>query len=392
MSEFDVDAITLAALRQRTSAKWRVYEPDVIPAWVAEMDFPLAEPISAALYGAIDRSDVGYRWIGELPDSLAGFAGATWGWDINPDHVVVLPDVLTSVAQAIWALTAPGEGVVVNTPVYPPFFSTVRDICGRTLVDVPLLQDRQGRYELDLEGLAEAFARPDVTGYLLCSPHNPTGLTPSAETLTSIAQLALLHGVAVIADEIHAPLAHPGTVHTPFLTVSSDDLNAVSLISASKAWNIAGAKCAQVVAGSQRVMDIMAERVPLEVTYATGHFGVLASIAAYREGGPWLEKVRGLIAANALAVHEHVAAAMPAVRYLPPASSYLGWMDFSDSAIIGDPAEFLLERARVAVSSGPTFGAGGEGFVRLNFGTTPAILAEILERMSRALPNRGIDA
>ena len=386
MSAFDVDAISLASLHQRASAKWRAYEPDVIPAWVAEMDFPLAEPIAAALHDAIDRSDVGYRWIGELPDALASFADATWGWNINPEHVIVLPDVLTSIAQAILLLTAPGDGVVVNTPAYPPFFSTVRDICGRELVDVPLLRDPSGHYELDLEGLAAAFARPEVTAYLLCSPHNPTGLTPSADTLATIAELALVHGVAVIADEIHGPLAHPGTVHTPFLTVSSGDLTAVSLVSASKAWNIAGAKCAQMVAGSTRVMDIMAERVPLEVTYATGHFGVIASIAAYRGGGPWLEQVRAQIAANAHAVHEHVTASLPSVRFVPPASSYLAWMDFSATGIAGDPAEFILERSRVAVSAGPTFGAGCDGFIRLNFGTSPAILAKVLSRITHSLP------
>ncbi|MSV75006.1 MAG: aminotransferase class I/II-fold pyridoxal phosphate-dependent enzyme, partial [Actinobacteria bacterium] len=235
------------------------------------------------------------------------------------------------------------------------------------------------------DGLAAAFERPEVTAYLLCSPHNPTGLTPSAGTLVAIAALALEHGVAVIADEIHAQLAHLGTIHTPFLTVASDGLTAVSLVSASKAWNIAGAKCAQVVAGSQPVMDILAERVPLEVTYATGHFGVLAAIAAYRDGGPWLEQVRTQITANALTVHERVVESMPAVRYSAPASSYLGWMDFSAYGMGDDPSGFFLEHARVALSAGPTFGQGGDGFVRLNFGTSPAILDEILARMSRSL-------
>lgn len=392
MMEFDVEAITLAELRRRTSAKWRAYDSDVIPAWVAEMDYPLAAPIASALHAAIDRSDVGYRFIGELPDALAEHSMATWGWAVDPAHVVILPDVLTSVAQAIAVLTAPGDGVVVNTPVYPPFFSTIRDISRRVIVDVPLLRDPDGRYELDLDGLAAAFERPEVTAYLLCSPHNPTGLTPSADTLAAIAALALEHGVAVIADEIHAQLAHPGVVHTPFLTVASGELTAVSLVSASKAWNIAGAKCAQIVAGSQRVADILAERVPLEVTYATGHFGVLAAIAAYREGGPWLEQVRAQIAVNAQAIQAIVVASMPEVRYAAPASSYLGWMDFSAYGLGDDPSEFFLERARVALSAGPTFGEGGDGFVRLNFGTSPAILDEILGRMSRSLDSRGAHA
>ena len=166
----------------------------------------------------------------------------------------------------------------------------------------------------------------------------------------------------------------------------------MSLVSASKAWNIAGAKCAQIVAGSQRVMDILAERVPFEVTYATGHFGVLAAIAAYRDGGPWLEQVRAQIAVNAQAVHAWVAASMPEVRYGAPASSYLAWMDFSAYGIGDDPSEFFLEHARVALSAGPTFGQGGDGFVRLNFGTSPAILDEILGRMSRSLDSRGAHA
>ena len=389
MTTFDADAFTLDSLRRRSSAKWRYYEADVIPAWVAEMDFPLADPIAQVLHEAIDASDLGYRWVGELPDALAEFSLEAWGWTIDPAHVLALPDVLTCIAQTIDAFTEVGDGVVINSPVYPPFFSTVRDITRRAIVDVPLLRDDQGNYDVDIDGLAAAFARPDVTAYLLCSPHNPTGTTPTADQLRAIGDLALRHNVMVIADEIHAPLAHPGTVHTPFLAAAPDGLVAVSLVSASKAWNIAGIKCAQVVAGSQSVMDTLTERVPLEATYATGHLGVLAAIAAYRRGGPWLDQVRDLIARNSQDVHRAVSAEMPGVRYAPPASSYLGWLDFSETSVRDDPAAFFLEEARIGLSPGHTFGAGGEGFVRLNFGTSPAILAEILERMGAALSARG---
>jgi cystathionine beta-lyase len=385
MSRSINDGITLEALRARTSTKWRTYDPDVIPAWVAEMDFVLAEPIAAVLHEAVSASDTGYRWVGELPQALAGFARRTWSWDLNPEHVMALPDVLTCVVQALEALTRVGDGVVINTPVYPPFFSTVRDITKRTVVDVPLARDTAGRYSFDLDALATAFARPDVTAYLLCSPHNPTGTTPSAEELTTIALLAQRHRVVVIADEIHAPLAHPGTVHTPFLSVCPSDLTAVSLISASKAWNIAGLKCAQIIAGSQSVMDTLVERVPIETTYATGHFGVLAAIAAYSDGEPWLDQVREQIAENARIVQAHVSASMPGVRTDAPASSYLAWLDFTETEWAPDPAEFLLARARVGVSAGAPFGEASGGFVRLNFGTSPAILEVILERMSSAL-------
>lgn len=385
MSRSINDGVTLEALRGRTSTKWRTFDSDVTPAWIAEMDFSLAEPIAAVLHQAVTASDTGYRWVGELPLALAGFARRTWSWDLDPDRVIVLPDVLTCVVQALQALTQVGDGVVINSPVYPPFFSTVRDIAQRSIVDVPLTRDPAGRYDFDLDALAAAFARPEVTAYLLCSPHNPTGTTPSAEVLTFIASLAQRHGVVVIADEIHAPLAHPGTVHTPFLSVCPTDLPAVSLISASKAWNTAGLKCAQIVAGSQSVMDTMVERVPIETTYATGHFGVLAAIAAYNDGQQWLDEVREQIAENARIVQAHVAASMPGVRTDPPTSSYLSWLDFTETEWAQDPAGFLLDRARVGVSAGAPFGATGEGFIRLNFGTSPAILEVILNRMSTAL-------
>ena len=385
MSRSINDGVTLAALRGRTSAKWRMYEPDVIPAWIAEMDFALAEPIATVLHQAVNASDTGYRWADELPQALAGFARRTWSWDLDPEHVMVLPDVLTSVVQALEVLTEVGDGVVINSPVYPPFFSTVRDITKRTIIDVPLARDTSGRYAFDLDALAVAFAMPGVTAYLLCSPHNPTGTTPSAEVLRAIAALAQRHGVVVIADEIHAPLTHPGTVHPPFLSICPTDVAAVSLISASKAWNTAGLKCAQIVAGSQSVMDTLVKRVPIETTYATGHFGVLAAIAAYNDGQQWLDQVREQIAENAHTVQAHVATSMPGVRTDPPTSSYLAWLDFTETEWAQDPAAFLLVRARVAVSAGAPFGKASEGFIRVNFGTSPAILAVILERMTMAL-------
>lgn len=383
MTAFDVDAITLDALRERQSAKYRQYEPDVIPAWVAEMDFPLAEPIARALHAAIDRSDTGYRSADGLAEALADYADATWGWAIPRERVVAIPDVLTGVAQAITMLTEPGEGVVINPPVYAPFFSTIREITGRTVVEVPLtLSD--DRYSLDLDGLADAFARPEVTAYLLCSPHNPTGTVPSRDELLAISALAHECGVAVIADEIHAPLTMPGVTHTPYLSVAPSDARAISLIAASKAWNLAGLKCAQMV-GTDLTADVISRRLPLEVTYGTGHLGVIAAVAAYREGGPWLEQVRGILDGNRRLLGQLLAEHVPGAVYVAPEASYLAWIGLPGWG--DDPALRILKEARVALNRGPTFGPGGDGHVRMNLATSPAILTQIVERIGRLAPS-----
>lgn len=384
MTEFDVEAIDLTVLRDRQSIKYRAYGADVIPAWIAEMDFPLAEPISRALHDAIDRSDTGYPSGMGLREAFSEFAARTWQWDVPAARVIGVPDVLSGVEWAIRLLTAPGDGVVINTPVYPPFFSTIRDIVERTIVEVPLARSADGAYSLDLPALAEAFARPDVTALLLCSPHNPTGTVPSRAELEQIASLAHEYGVVVIADEIHAPLVLAGAQHTPYLSVAGADANAVALVAASKAWNLPGLKCAQLVA-TERTAPIMRDGLPKEVVYATGHLGVIATVTAYREGDPWLQQVLGILDRNRILLGELLAAHVPRAGYVMPEASYLAWVDLRAYDVGDDPSERLLKQARVALNAGPTFGPGGAGHVRLNMATSPAILTQIVERIGGAL-------
>ncbi len=381
MAAFDVDAIDLATLRQRLSAKYQAFDADVIPAWVAEMDFPVAAPVAQALHAAVDRSDLGYRTPMGLPEALSEFARREWAWQVPADRVALIPDVLAGVTHSLKMLTAPGDGVVVNTPVYPPFFSTVRDVAHRTLVEVPMLVGDDGSSGWDLPGLEAAFARPDVTAFLLCNPHNPTGSVAARDTLAAIAELALHHGVAVVSDEIHGPLALPGAVHIPYLTVADDEAVAVALVSASKAWNMPGLKCAQII-GSGSTATSVCDRVPLDVTYATGHLGVIAAEAAYRYGGPWLDDVVSILDGNRRLLGDLLAEHLPRARYAPPEASYLAWIDFREYGLGDDPAAVFVERARVALSPGPTFGNGGEGFARLNMATSPAILTEIVRRIA----------
>jgi cystathionine beta-lyase len=384
MPSFDPDAVDLATLRGRLSAKYQAYPADVLPAWVAEMDFPLAPPIAAALHAAIDRSDTGYPSGVGVADALVAFADASWGWRPDPSRVLVLPDVLTGLAQSLRSLTEPDDAVVLTPPVYPPFFSTVEQVSVRRVVEVPMAGDARHGYVLDLEGLAAAFARPDVTAFVLCSPHNPTGTVPTRAELETIAGLAARHGVVVVADEIHAPLVLPGATHTPYLSLAGDDAPAVSLVSASKAWNLPGLKSSQVVATAP-ALRLLRERVPQEAFYSAGHLGAIGAVAAYSAGADWLAEVVAAIDVNRRLLADLLAARLPEVGYVPPQATYLAWLDLRSVVDGDDPARTLLDRGRLAVSGGLPFGAGGAGHVRLNLATSPAVVAEIVDRMVTAL-------
>ena len=362
----------------RTSAKWKAFDADLLPLWVAEMDYPLAPPIARALHDAIDRSDTGYRWDAGLPQALAGFAERRLDWTIDPARVTTIGDVLVAMAESLRHLAEPGR-VVITPPVYPPFFSVVTRIVGRDVVEVRLVDDNQ----LDLAGLESAFARPDVTAFLLSSPHNPTGTIHSRETLETVARLARAHDVVVVADEIWAPLPLDGRSVSPYLTLGEDLTGPdVSLVSASKAFNLAGLKCAQMVVGSQATADRLKERMPMEVTYSASHLGVIAQIAAYNDGDGWLDETLAQISTNAHLLGDLLAREIPAIRYTPPEASYLAWLDCRELGLGDAPAIAFREQGRVALNDGCEFGTQGRGFVRLNLATTPDVIEEAVARMA----------
>lgn len=368
-----------ADLRRRTSVKWRHHPPDVLPLWVAEMDVPLAAPVTDALREAVTLGDTGYA-SGAAPyaEALDGFASARWGWRVRTELTRLVPDVMLGAAELVRLLTGPGDAVVVNPPVYAPFFAMVRRL-DRRLVEAPLGPD--GR--LAPRTLDAAF-RAAVEGgrravFLMSSPHNPTGTVHTAGELATVARLAETHGVRVVADEIHGPLVPPGATFTPYLTVPGAE-RGFSLFSASKAWNLAGMKAAVAVAGEAAADDLA--RLPAEVETGASHFGVLAHVAALRDGTPWLDELLDGLAANRELLGQLLAERLPAVRYRPPAGTFLAWLDCSRLGLGRDPAAAFLERGRVALVPGPVFGPGGAGHARLNFATSPAILADAVDRMA----------
>jgi len=343
------------------------------------MDTLLAPPIRQALVEAVEMGDTGYAAPGDLRAAFSEFARSRFGWAVDPAWVTVIPDVMTGVGALLDLVTAPGDGVVITTPIYPPFFARLT-MAGRRIVEAPLAWSYSDGYRLDLENLATAFAEPSVTACLLSNPHNPTGLVFSPDELLAIASLAERHDVRLLVDEIHAPLVYPGAVHTPILSLaafSSAAARACALYSASKAWNLPGLKAALLVVGPAAELEI-----PREILWGTGLFGVIASSAAFTAGVPWLDSLLAGLDANRMLLASLLASAVPDVGYRPPASTYLAWLDCRALGLGDDPAAVLLERGRLALSSGTAFGSSGNGFVRLNFATSPSILREAVARFA----------
>jgi cystathionine beta-lyase len=378
-----VEEVSLRELRRRTSAKWRTYPPDVLPLPVAEMDFPLAGPVAEALHAAIRRSDVGYASPNSgLAEALAGFTARRWGWQVDPAHVALAPEVGVAVVEVLRLLARPGDQIVINPPVYDSFFPWAAE-AGCRLVEVPLRRTGDG-WALDLDAMESAF-RDGVRVHLLCSPHNPTGTVHRRRDLERLAALAARYGVTVLSDEIHAPLLLPGRTHHPFVSVSPEAaVHGMVFTSTSKAWNLAGLKCAAIVTADPATRRLV-ERLPEELPWRAGHLGVLASIAAFQHGEPWLEEVLGVLDHHRRYLAELLAARIPAIRYRPPDASYLAWLDCTALGLGDDPSAAFLSRARVALSSGPSFGRPGVGHVRLNMATSRQILAAAVDRMATAV-------
>jgi cystathionine beta-lyase len=390
-----LEELTWAQLRLRTSMKWRAHPADVLPLWVAEMDVNLPPTVADALRRAIDIGDTGYPSGTAFAEAVSEFASRRWQWhDLEVARTALVPDVMLGVVETLRLVTDRGDTVVVNPPVYAPFYAFVSHD-GRRVLEAPL--SAEGR--IDLDALEDAFAGARSGGgkvaYLLCNPHNPTGTVHTADELRGVAERARRFGVRVVSDEIHAPVILPGSQFTPYLTVPGAE-DAFALISASKAWNLSGLKAALAIAGPEAAADL--GRMPEEVSHGPSHLGIIAHTEAFSTGDEWLDGLLDGLHANRALLGDLVAERLPGVKYQRPQGTYLAWLDcrqlgFDEEAagglaVVADlsgPALWFLEHARVALSSGHVFGTGGAGRVRLNFATSQAILTEAVSRMERAL-------
>jgi cysteine-S-conjugate beta-lyase len=371
----------LPVLRQRRSAKWRSYPDDTLPLTVAEMDYPLAPVIADQLRDAVNRSDTGYAKADPgLGESLAGFSARRWSWQIDPAQVTAVADVGVGVSELLRVITAGGGSVVISPPVYPPFFGWVGE-SGARLIEAPLARGEQG-WGLDLDLLEREFAA-GAAAYVLCNPHNPVGRVHTPEELGALVELAHRYGVIVISDEIHAPLVLPGATFTPLLSVPGAADTAISVLSASKAWNLAALKCACIVTAGPAMASIVTE-LPPDTRWRVGHFGVIAAVAAWSEGDPWLDLLLRTLDARRSQLGMLLNTALPEILWSPPQATYLAWLDCNALGDDDVPRNIFLERGQVALEPGPRYGTPGGGFVRLNFATSGRILSAAIDAMAHA--------
>lgn len=386
MAHAKLDDLDLDVLRSRKSEKWHTYPPEILPAWVAEMDFPLAAPIERVLRQAVDRWDVGYpiapRDTG-LPEAFAERMADRFGWTIDPARVEILSEVVQGLYVALCAFAEPGQGAVVQTPIYAPFLTAVRET-GRRLDENRLVFGPE-RWEIDWDGL-EATIDAQTRVLLLCNPHNPTGRVLDRTDLERLAETVLRHDLVVVTDEIHADLVLDGRRHVPFATLGPEIAErTVTLTSASKAFNIAGLRCAVAHFGSRALQQRFGAAFPRHVRGGIGILGLYATIAAWREGQPWLDEVVAYLEGNRDHLGRELPERFPGIRFHPAEGTYMTFLDCSALGLDPSPATRFYREGRVALSDGKVFGAGFEQFARLNFATSRAILDQVLDRMAAAL-------
>lgn len=388
MSDRKITTPTLSQLQTHRSEKWRAHPHEILPLPVAEMDFPVAQPIRDVLTEMVTTSDMGY--LGSIPEmgtSFAGFAQRRWHWSVEPSFVRIATDVGVAVVELLRVFTKPGEKVLISSPIYQNFYTWINET-SIEMVDVPFLKDTQAvdgtGWSHDWPEIEKAY-QAGIKVHLLCSPHNPLGKVYTPEDLLKIIALAKQYNVVVISDEIHAPLTFKEQPFTPFLALGSDAAAVgIAVTAASKGWNIAGLKCAIIISQSQEMHERL-DQLPPAMHYRASLLGAFATVAAFEKGDEWLDSVLEILDQNRKLVADLIVLKMPAIGYAIPHCSYLAWLDMSKLNLGEDPGAALIERAQVAFNSGQIYGALGKDYVRLNFATSPEIITEAFERMSRSL-------
>jgi cystathionine beta-lyase len=379
--------VTVEELRAAGGLKWSLH-PEAIGAFVAEMDFGTAPPVAAAMHAAIDAGLLGY-----LPEHLAtrmatawsGWAADHYGWEVPPERVRPLADVMAGLEAAVRHFSEPGAPVILPTPAYMPFL-VVPPILGRRVIEVPM-RIEAGRSVYDLDALQAAY---DAGGSLLvlCNPHNPIGRVLERAEMEAVAEVVERNGGRVFSDEIHAPLVYDGHQHVPYASLSPvTAAHTVTAVSASKAWNLPGTKCAQLVLSTEADAATWRE-VGLRFEQGASNLGVVAAIAAYEDGGPWLKEVLAYLDGSRRLLGELLAGQVPEIGYTAPEGTYLAWLDCRALGLGDHPADYLLERAGVAMTDGTLCGEAGAGFVRFTLATPRPVIEETVARLAGALRRR----
>lgn len=371
----------LDRLRQLDGAKWSRYGEEVLPAWVADMDFASPDCALDAMHRVITRSDIGYnlRAVRALPRAFADWQERHHGWRPEVDRVQLYNDVLHALEYAIWHLTEPGDGIVLLTPIYPPFIKIVNE-AGRRIVDCPL-DPETARFDGDT---LRSVVDEHTAIVLWCNPHNPTGRVFDDTELAELATVADEHDLLVVADEVWADLVHPGATHRPVATVPGLAERSITVSSASKSFNLAGLRCAVAHVGSDRAREVLDRHPPR----LRGHVNTLAAeatLACWSDGGPWLDELRLHLVEQLDHLAARLGAELPELNWRPPQATYLAWLDGRPLGLDDEFASVVFDRGKLALSPGLDFGPRGVGHARINVATSRAILDQIVDRLVAAV-------
>lgn len=377
--------------RASDSIKWNAYPADVIPMWVADMDFISPEPVIEALKARVEHGFFGYpvglsghpEQLAGLRESIVNWLATRHHWRVRPETIVFVPGVVTGFNLACKAFASPQEAVLIQTPVYGPILHVSKEV-GIQASAMELTRAADGSYAVDYDRFAASLT-PETRLFLLCNPHNPVGKVFSPDELRCMAELCLRHKALIISDEIHGDLVYSETRHTPIAALNPEIAQStITLMAPSKTFNLAGLQCSFAIIENEalrkRYLEARSGLVPW-----VNLFGLAAGEAAYRAGGPWLDETLAYLEGNRDALASFVQTRLPGVRMSPVQGTYLAWLDFRQAGLPENVYQFFLEKARVALIDGATFGPGGEGFARLNFACPRPLLMEALERMESAL-------
>lgn len=373
--------------RHTDSAKWAYFADDVLPLWVADMDFISPEPVIRALREYVERGLFGYALSAPqaLREVIVERLERLYGWKVAPDALLFPTGVVTGYDQACHALLGPDDALLIQTPVYPPFLNAAK-WAGAQSQEMELTRDAAGYYTVDLDRFAAAIT-DRTRAFLLCNPHNPVGRVFTPAELTAMAEVCLRRDVFIISDEIHGDLIYSGHQHRPIASLAPEiEARTITVMAPSKTYNIPGLGCAVAIIPNKELRRRYQE-AHKGLTGHVNNLGYVAALAAYRDGQEWLDACLRYLEANRDFVYRYVAEKLPQLAVSPIEGTYLAWLDCRRAGLPADvaPGKFFLEKAKVALNEGATFGPGGEGFVRLNFGCPRAILEEALERMRVAL-------
>ena len=370
--------------RGTDSVKWGLYEQDVLPLWVADMDFVSPPAVITALQRRVEHGVFGYAMESkELKELILARMENLYQWKIRLEDIVLLPGVVAAFNLVCQAVTSPGESILIQPPVYPPFFQAPRYAQARTLFnEVRVMED--GKYGINLEEF-ESTLEKDTRCFLLCNPHNPIGRVYNRQELSAMAEICLRHHMVICSDEIHSDLVYQGASHVPIASIDAEIADqSVTLIAPSKTYNIAGLECSALICTNADLREKI-QHARRGLLGGVNALGMVAGAAAYREGDEWLREVLAILESNRDFLMDYLTTRLPAIKMIQPEATYLAWLDCRELNLHASPAKYFLEHARVALNDGEDFGEPGKGFVRMNFGCARSTLLEALERMRRAI-------